>query len=494
MKSMIRRMFYCLILLLLTMPSAAQDTVEAETLVVGSIVQGRIDDDNARVVYSMEASRGMVVRFALASTDGDLDPVLTVFTANGQVLFRRDDSAGSRNIDTTITFEENGLVYIVVGRFGYSLGSTSGDYELSIERIGVLSQQGTNLQYGIPVTDIITNTQPQIYYTFQANAGDIITIEMVRASGTLDPLLQIVDSNRFLIAENDDVNDDTRNSRIQNLIIQETGTYIIVATRYGEATGESVGSFVLIIGEGANSGLGNNRQSPQVIFLNQTVQAEITDTQYQRFYQFTAERDQIITITMDRTSSEGQLDTYLILTNAGFEPLIENDDSGGGTNSRIIQYRIPAAGQYNIIATRFERSEGETTGEFSLTLQDDGFAFDGVAENIPHLLYGTTLQDTISEETTELLYAFWGARGDVVTITMNRTTGNLDSVLEVLDDDESRMLRDDDSGGNQNAAIERYTLTYTGIHYIRASRYEGSGRDSNTTGGFNLSLVRILNN
>ena len=85
---------------------------------VGSIVQGRIDDENARVVYSMEASRGMVVRFALVSTDGDLDPVLTVFTANGDVLFRRDDTAGSRNVDTAITFEENGPVYIVVGRFG----------------------------------------------------------------------------------------------------------------------------------------------------------------------------------------------------------------------------------------------------------------------------------------------------------------------------------------------------------------------------------------
>jgi hypothetical protein len=110
------------------------------------------------------------------------------------------------------------------------------------------------------------------------------------------------------------------------------------------------------------------------------------------------------------------------------------------------------------------------------------------------LLYGTTLQDTITEEDSESFYAFWGTAGDIVTVTMDRTTGNLDPVLELLDDDEVRMLRDDDSGANQNAAIERYTLTYTGVHYIRAARYEGSGRESNTTGGFNLSLVRILNN
>lgn len=494
MMSMKRHLLYGLILLLLTLTSAAQENIESETLVVGSIAQGRIDDTTPRVVYRMDGSRGMVVRFVLAATDGDLDPVLTIFTADGDVLFRRDDTQGNRNVEATFTFEDNGLVYIVIGRFGYSLGSTSGDYELSIERIGVLSQQGTNLQYGIPVTDTITNTQPQIYYTFQANAGDILTIEMVRSSGTLDPVLQIVDSNRFLIAENDDADGDTRNSRIENLIIQETGTYIIVATRYGESTGESVGSFVLIIGEGANSGLGNNRQSPQVIFLNQTIQAEITEEQYQRYYQFTAERDQIVTITLDRASFRGQLDAYLILTNAGYLSLIENDDGGSGTNARIASFRIPATGQYNIIATRFGRSEGDSHGEFNLTLQDNGFAFDGVVSDIPRLLYGTTLQDVISDNDSDSLYVFWGTIGDIVTISMDKTTGDLDAVLELLDNNQVRMLRDDDSGANQNARIERYILTYTGVHFIRASRYEGSGRPTNTTGGFNLSLSRILNN
>ncbi|MDQ7027101.1 MAG: PPC domain-containing protein [Anaerolineae bacterium] len=494
MTNMIRYLFYGIILLLLTLTSAAQENIEAETLVVGSIIQGRIDDATPRVVYRMEGSRGLVVRFTLEASDGNLDPVLTIFTANGDVLFRRDDTQGSRNVETTLTFEENGLVYLVIGRFGYSLGSTSGDYELSIERIGVLSQQGTNLQYGIPITDTITNTQPQIYYTFQANAGDILTIEMVRSSGTLDPMLQIVDSNRFLIVENDDADGDTRNSRIDNLVIPETGTYIIVATRYGEATGESVGSFVLIIGEGANSGLGNNRQSPQVIFLNQTIKAELTEEQFQRYYQFTAERDQIVTITMERARFPGQLDAYLILTNAGYQPLIENDDGGSGTNARIASFRIPATGQYNIIATRFGRSEGDTFGEFNLTLQDNGFAFDDVESNIPRLLYGTTVQDVINDDDSESLYVFWGTIGDVVTISMDKSTGDLDAVLELLDNNQVRMLRDDDSGANQNARIEHYILTYTGVHYIRASRYEGSGRPTNTTGDFNLSLTRILNN
>jgi hypothetical protein len=493
MKTMMKRMLYCFMLLLLTLTVAAQENSETPTLTIGSFVEGEIDDETPRVVYELEGSRGAVVRFRLTATDGDLDPVLTVFEADGEILFRRDDTAGSRDVESTLTFTENGLFYIVVGRFGYSLGTTSGTYELSIERIGVLSEQGTNLQYGIPITATITNTQPQLYYTFQADAGDIVTIEMVRASGSLDPLLQIVDSNRFLVAENDDANGTTQNSHIENLVIPLSGTYIVVATRYGESTGESVGSFVLIVGEGPNSGLGNNRQAPQVIFMNQTVTGELNDDQYQRYYQFTAERDQIISITMDRASAPGLLDTYLILANAGFETLIENDDSAGSMNSRILNFRIPADGQYNIIATRFERETGETSGSFRLTLQDNGFAFDAVSEDIPRIIYGTTLQDAITNEDSESFYVFWGSAGDVVTINMDRTSGDLDAVLELLDENELRMLRDDDSGADQNASIERYTLTYTGLHYIRATRYDGSGRSSTTTGNFNLSLTRILN-
>ena len=43
---------------------------------------------------------------------------------------------------------------------------------------------------------------------------------MVRSSGTLDPFLRVVDGDRFVIAENDDHHSETRNARIDALIIE----------------------------------------------------------------------------------------------------------------------------------------------------------------------------------------------------------------------------------------------------------------------------------
>jgi hypothetical protein len=237
--------------------------------------------------------------------------------------------------------------------------------------------------------------------------------------------------------------------------------------------------------------LGNSSQAPVSIFLNQTIEDSLTDTLYERFYSFEGQRDQLVTITMERTVFAGQLDSLLILTNAAFEPLAENDDSNGGSNSRIVLYRLPADGLYHIIATRFGRAEGESFGSYRLSLIDEGIAFESVNEGIPRLPYGTSIDDAISDADPDSIFAFWGEEGDRVIIAMDRTDGDLDSVLELLDESQLRMLRDDDGGGvNQNARLET-TLNYTGVHYIRAMRYTGGDGNNNTAGTYRLTITKV---
>jgi len=479
-----------LLLLLLCSPAFAQDNPDEDTtaIISGSAITGRIDDNTPRAVYSVDGTRGEVMRFRLQATSGNLDPVLTVFDASGRVLFNRDDYQGSRNVETVLTFDDNTRYFIVVARFGHGLGSTSGEYELLLEQVGVLSEQGTTLQYGTPVINTISNTNPQIFYTFQANAGDILNLEMVRSSGTLDPLLMVVDSGRFLVASNDDANEADRNARVDNLLIEESGTYVVVATRYGESAGDSVGNFVLLVDEAGNSGLGNTRQAPIPLMLNQAVEGQLTAERFQQFYRFEGAQNQLVTVTMERLNREGQLDTLLILTDNEFQPLIENDDGGSGQNSRIERYRIPANGTYFIIATRFGRSAGTSFGAYRLQLQDTGDAFNDVPAEVPRLLYGTVVQDAITADDPDSLFAFWGVEGDSISIVMNRSEGTLDPVLELLDNERLRIVRDDDGGSGINAVLENFSLPYTGVYYIRATRYEGSAKSSESSGRFNLIL------
>ena len=243
----------CVILLLpfLLLPALAQDAVADETrLEFGGPIKGYLDDLKPREVFSIDGLRGEVIQFELRASSGDLDPVLSVFDDTGAMQFYRDDTDGELHIRHSLTLKTNSRYFVVVGRFGYSLGATSGHYELRMARVGVLSEPGSTLRSGDSVTDTISDIQPQVYYTFQANQGDILTLSMVRSSGTLDPYLQVVSSERFVIADNDDqIGADTRNARIDALIIEQTGAYIIVASRYGGVAGDSVGGFVLSIEE-----------------------------------------------------------------------------------------------------------------------------------------------------------------------------------------------------------------------------------------------------
>ena len=254
----------CSLLLLSTPLIAQEETPIPETsLVLGSVTSGEINDSIPRRLYVFDGLRGEVIQFSLRTASGNLDPVLAVFNSEGERIFSRDDTLGSQDAEQTLTLAETDRYLILVGRFGYSLGSTSGVFELELSRAGVISEQGSALRYGDSVIDTITNTQPQVYYTFRATAGEIINIDMLRNSGTLDPYLQVLDSQRFIIADNDDIpGAESKNARIENLLIEEDGVYIIVASRYGEVAGDSAGSFVLSIDESTNSGLGNSTLAP----------------------------------------------------------------------------------------------------------------------------------------------------------------------------------------------------------------------------------------
>lgn len=482
-----------IILLLSLNPIVAQesdDPVDESGVEFGSVIEGRIDNRNPRQVYYIDGLRGEVIQFDLSAISGNLDPVLSVFDNTGQLVFYRDDTRGNLNIEQNLTLEQTSRYFVVVGRFGYSLGATSGDFELHMERTGVLSEQGSTLRFGDSVIDTVSNTNPQVYYTFQATEGDILTVEMVRASGTLDPYLQVVNSDRFVIADNDDqIGSDTKNARINTLLIESTGTYIIVASRYGGVAGDSAGSFALTIDEADNSGIGNSSLAPLPIKYGETIEGTLTNVQYERFYTFNARRDDLISVSMQRGGS-GRLDSYLILANAGFLSMIEDDDGGTGQNAKISQYRIPADGTYYVIATRYSGKEGTSEGDYKLTLDSAGNAFDTVEEGVSTINYGTSITGNIRDDHEEDLYAFYAQQGDTITFSMNRTDGNLDAVLELLDNLQQRILRDDDGGNGQNARVERYNIPYTGLYYIRAQRYDGTNGDPTTTGSYVMVLAQ----
>jgi hypothetical protein len=489
-----RRVLCILFVLLLTLSGTVAQESDPETGVTfGGQLSGQITNAEPRLVYYFDGQRGEVISMRLQTTRGSLDPTLAVLDEAGTWVAGGDDSGGNRDVwIDALTIPRSSRYFVVVSRFGTRLGTTTGSFTLDMERIGVSSESGSALRYGDSVINNITNMQPQVYYSFRARRGDLVNIQMLRDSGDLDPYVQVVNSNAQVVADNDDVvGSGSLDATLTALLIPEDGTYIIVATRYGESAGTSSGRFILTLKEAKGSGFGNSPQAAVPLSYGSVFEDEVTADTPLKYYTFDARQNDLVGIRMSRSS--GSLDSFLVLTDSNMQELMSDDDSGGGQNAEIKSFLVPADGRYYVLATRLDREQGTTAGRYKLELQTLGNAFDGVPEGATRLTYGTTITGRIDSTTPEVLFAFYGNENDAITVSLNRGDGDLDPTVSILDSNRNELRTDDDGGDGQNARIARFVLPQSGIYYIRATRFSGTDGNPNTQGSFTLVLARVFN-
>jgi hypothetical protein len=223
--------------------------------------------------------------------------------------------------------------------------------------------------------------------------------------------------------------------------------------------------------------------------LDETVDGDITNENFTRYHRFEASANDLINIRMERLT--GGLDAFVrLLDNNGAE-LASNDDIEGSQNSAINQFLVPADGFYVIAATRFEGREGQTTGQYRLTLELQENLQSDIPEDVTFIPYGSTLTGRIDDETPSMAYAFFGREDEIVTASLNRGDGDLDPVIEILNESGTVLVSNDDAGEQtRNARIERFRIPQTGVYYLRARRFEGERGNLNTRGSFIMTLAQ----
>ena len=454
----------------------------------GASLNGSLDDRMPHQVYWFEGLRGDLVTVDLNVTRGNLLPGLLLADSQGQALALRD---GDENPEITgLRLPETGAYSLVVSRFGGDLGTTRGDFTLSLDRPGASASSGGALRYGDSIISQVTDSEPLNYYLFRGERGDIVSVAMQRIAGDLDPSVQVVDSSGRVIAENDEVaGSGSLDARVDALILQEDGMYVVIASRFGGQAGRSSGSFVLTLDRGSASGLGGSALMAIPLVDDTPADGELTLERYADFYQFTGRKDEVITLRLERGAGSG-LDPLVVLSDSLLEELAADDDGAGLQNSLISQYVLPEDGTYYVTVTRYQRDAGTTAGSYQLTLTREGDAFAGALPAVPRLGYGNATIGRITDEAPEALFAFIGSAGDTITASMLRSDGNLDPLLTLLDQDQNELAQDDDSAGSQNARIDRFTLPYTGIYYLRASRYQNPAGGTPTSGSFLITLAQ----
>ncbi len=491
-----------LLLLIFALPAQAQESLPIATgISYGLSVRGALDDGTPRTVYAFSGLRGEVVTITAQVTGGDLDPMLAVLSNSGDLLARVDDgppfeaagaTSGPRDVQIqALRLPESDRYYVVIGRFGFGLGATSGDYTIEVDRIGVSSANGSALRYGDSVVNRISAGAPQLYYSFLATRGDLVNISMQRISGDLDSLLQVTDSSGVVLASDDEVaNSGSLDAEISHLSIPQDGLYVIVASRFGQAAGTSEGGFYLTLQEAKDSGVGNSAQAPLPLAPNIPLEGDVTTDHSAQYYRFEAKAGDIISLTMEKLT--GNLDAYLSLLDAGGSQIALNDDAQDGSqNAGIDNFYIPTDGLYTVVATRNGGDQGGGAGRFRLTLTTQGNAVRTTSPEARFVPYGSTLTGNLDDTTPQTLYAFFGHEGDVITVSMNRADGDLDPYLAILDGGQNVLTYNDDtSDGTQNAVVYQYALPGTGVFYIQATRFSGEGKPL-TRGSYTLVLAQI---
>lgn len=193
----------------------------------------------------------------------------------------------------------------------------------------------------------------------------------------------------------------------------------------------------------------------------------------------------VVTIQMNAS-----FDTVLELYTPNGSQLSYDDDGGDGLNSLINSVRLPTSGTYSIAA----RSIADTyAGSYTVSLDrvgsDGGGNGDGNGDG------GSTAGGSISYggSRTGYLYrgdrsrwTFYGSPGDVVTIDMS--SSDFDSYLELLSPNGSQATYNDDGGGSLNSRISSFRLSNSGTYTIIARALGDGG-----TGSYALSLSRDYN-
>jgi len=163
------------------------------------------------------------------SDNGDSDPMLEIYDSNRRLLDSDDDGGDGLNALITINLEA-GQTYYIAAKFWW--GGT-GDFVLTARHMG-----GANELPGGGGTVQVNGETEFAFVPSQSGRWEFRTSN----NGNSDPVLEIYDSNRRMIAEDDDGGDGL-NSLI-SIDLNAGSTYYVVAKTWW---GDSGGSYTLTV-------------------------------------------------------------------------------------------------------------------------------------------------------------------------------------------------------------------------------------------------------
>ncbi|MBK8020419.1 MAG: PPC domain-containing protein [Chloroflexi bacterium] len=335
------------------------------------------------------------------------------------------------------------------------------------------TEQVFPLRPGTTIEGNINESIPAVRYSFEAQAGESVTILMQSTSGTLDPLLLLYGPDNSLVERNDDRESGVRDAEIARTLTRG-GTHIIEATRF-ESTPSS-GTFRLTLsvsGSGDGGEVTDPLASPPVfgvpftpVAYQDVVSGSLTAAETTRYYAVGAQQGDLVRIIMTRTS--GDLDPRLSVRNSRAEEISRESQIRAGESIAYVTF--PETGWYLI-----EAGARSGSGGYDLYLNR-------LADAV--LQVGEAVTNTFVPQTPTLSFIMNARIGDLVTLTMFATdaASGVRPELELLDLDLTVLDR---SEGKRFATL-RSRIPRSAPYIVRVSNLRPE-----ESGGFSLRLTSV---
>lgn len=215
----------------------AAGRVGSTMLIPGIAVQGTLDATITSQDWILSGVAGQAVTISAVDETGTgvLDVGLKLIAPDGTEEAGNDDQEGA---DLATEVDSQIAAHVL---------AQSGDYTVRVEivngsgtyRLGVVQELSFTLEADgtTQIQGEIEGALPEQRWTFEGLAGNVLTITMLAESGTLDPVLRLVDANGNVVAENDDAADTAlgKNAQLVGVSLPANGVYTLEAARFDGA-------------------------------------------------------------------------------------------------------------------------------------------------------------------------------------------------------------------------------------------------------------------
>jgi hypothetical protein len=435
------------------------DPIGAVSLAFGQTVPGTIGFTSQSNTYTFSANAGDEVYLDLVVTSGNLAPKIRLYDPNGTLnTSNANNECGGPALETTTAqLPATGVYTLLVGDCS---DTNTGNYELYSQRTDNPGAPVVPLLFGQTEAGMIGSAGQSNTYTFSANAGDVVYLDLVVTSGNLAPKIRLYDPNGTLNISN--ANNECGGPALETTTAQlpVTGVYTLLV---GDCSDTNTGNYELY------SQRTNNPRVPVVpLLFGQTGAGMIGSAAQSNTYTFSANAGDVIYLDLVVTSGNFAPKIHLYDPNGTLNISNANNECGGPALETTTA-QLPVTGVYTLLVGDCSDTN---TGNYELYSQRTNNPTGPVPVD-----WGLTQTGRIGLPAQSNTYTFAGSAKNVVDLTMVVTSGTLTPKIRLyLPDGSLNSTAANNECGGPSVEMSSVTLPVTGTYTVLV----GDCSDTNT--------------